>query len=153
MGQQQLLLVILVTIIVGIATVVAINIFGSAAEEANKDAIRQDLLAAAAQAQGIYSRPEMMGGAGGAFSGDNIDDARLAEIIRIPGTIAGNVITNENGIYTVSGDDQTLTIEVEPSGSTGEWEMTVVRQESGNWLTTIVDGDDNTTTMGTEDPA
>ncbi|MDZ7718745.1 MAG: hypothetical protein U5K72_08020 [Balneolaceae bacterium] len=63
MGQQQLLLVILVTIIVGIATVVAINIFGTAAEQANRDAVRQDLLAAAAQAQGIYSRPEMMGGA------------------------------------------------------------------------------------------
>lgn len=40
MGQQQLLLVILVTIIVGIATVVAINTFSSAADSANLDAVR-----------------------------------------------------------------------------------------------------------------
>ncbi|MDZ7806938.1 MAG: hypothetical protein U5K71_07465 [Gracilimonas sp.] len=52
MGQQQLLLVILVTIIVGIATVVAINTFGSAADSANLDAVRQDVATIAASAQG-----------------------------------------------------------------------------------------------------
>ncbi|MDZ7715010.1 MAG: hypothetical protein U5J95_02240 [Balneolaceae bacterium] len=48
MGQQQLLLVILVTIIVGIATVVAINTFSSASDSANVDAVRGDLLNIAA---------------------------------------------------------------------------------------------------------
>ena len=47
MGQQQLLLVILVTIIVGIATVVAINTFGTAADNANIDAVRNDMTAIA----------------------------------------------------------------------------------------------------------
>ena len=51
MGQQQLLLVILVTIIVGIATVVAINTFSSASEQANIDAARQDMLQMAYTAQ------------------------------------------------------------------------------------------------------
>jgi len=50
MGQQQLLLVILVTIIVGIATVVAINTFGAAADSANLDAVRQDMGSIAASA-------------------------------------------------------------------------------------------------------
>jgi hypothetical protein len=50
MGQQQLFIVILVTIIIGLATVVAVNTFKSAAEEANYDAIRQDILQAQAMA-------------------------------------------------------------------------------------------------------
>ena len=151
MGQQQLLLVILVTIIVGIATVVAINIFGSAAEEANRDAIRQDLLAAAAQAQGVYSRPKMMGGAGGNFTISPGGNARLAELLRIPGSIEGNAITNENAEYTITGADETLSVSVDPNGSPGTWDMSVVRQDSGNWLTTITDDDGNETTMGTAD--
>jgi len=57
MGQQQLLLVILVTIIVGIATVVAINTFGSAADAANIDAVRNDVAAIASGAQGYYMKP------------------------------------------------------------------------------------------------
>ena len=107
MGQQQLLLVILVTIIVGIATVVAINIFGQASEEANRDAVRQDLLAAAAQGQAIYARPTLMDGAGGNFD-TNIDDhAELLLRLRIPGTLGfGDCPTselgNDNGCYEVT---------------------------------------------------
>ncbi|MDZ7757448.1 hypothetical protein [Rhodohalobacter sp.] len=69
MGQQQLLLVILVTIIVGIATVVAINTFGSAADSANVDAVRQDMASIAAAAQGYYMKPQMLGGGGRKFDG------------------------------------------------------------------------------------
>ncbi len=69
MGQQQLLLVILVTIIVGIATVVAINVFGSSAENANRDAVRQDVLTIGTAAQSWIIKPSMMGGGGGTFTG------------------------------------------------------------------------------------
>ena len=62
MGQQQLLLVILVTIIVGIATVVAINTFGTAADNANIDAVRNDMTAIASGAQSYYMKPAMLGG-------------------------------------------------------------------------------------------
>jgi Tfp pilus assembly protein PilE len=74
MGQQQLLLVILVTIIVGIATVVAINTFGAAADSANVDAVRQDLASIAAAAQGYYMKPEMLGGGGRTFEGITFND-------------------------------------------------------------------------------
>ena len=106
MGQQQLLLVILVTIIVGIATVVAINIFGTASEQANRDAVRQDMLAAAAQAQAVYARPTMMGGAGNNFN--NLTAAEITSRLNIPGQIGdptedeGNEVTNDNGTYTIS---------------------------------------------------
>ena len=105
MGQQQLLLVILVTIIVGIATVVALNVFGTQADEANRDAVRQDILGAAASAQGYYLRPEMMDGGGGTF--DEMEIERLG----IPGSDnhEGTPMDdgdgdwfNENGAYEIT---------------------------------------------------
>ena len=73
MGQQQLLLVILVTIIVGIATVVAINTFSSAADSANLDAVRQDLAQIGSSAQAYYIKPTMLGGGGSSFTGINFN--------------------------------------------------------------------------------
>lgn len=74
MGQQQLLLVILVTIIIGIATVVAINVIGSNAKNANIDAVRQDMLSIAVSSQGWYIRPTIMGGGGNSFSNMKFSD-------------------------------------------------------------------------------
>jgi ketosteroid isomerase-like protein len=151
MGQQQLLLVILVTIIVGIATVVAINIFGSAAEQANKDAVRQDLLAASAQAQGIYARPDMMGGAGGDFS--SLTVVQIANRIGIPGSIdASGVITNENAVYTITEPTAlSMTITGVPTSAEGDWIMTVTRNTGTGtttaWTVTIT-GDGVTNTIG-----
>jgi flagellar basal body-associated protein FliL len=67
MGQQQLLLIILVTVIVALATVVAVNTFRTAAEEANYDAIRQDILQAQAMASGYIRKPLSMNGGGGSY--------------------------------------------------------------------------------------
>ncbi len=69
MGQQQLLLLILAAIIVGIAIVVGINMFGQNAVQANQDAVTQDVLTIASRAQGWYRRPTSMGGGGKAFTG------------------------------------------------------------------------------------
>lgn len=96
MGQQQLLLVILVTIIVGIATVVAINTFGAAADSANLDAVRQDVAQIAAAAQGYFMKPNMLGGGGRSFEGITFNDiAFSATEISDNGLIA----INENGRY------------------------------------------------------
>ena len=106
MGQQQLLLVILVTIIVGIATVVAINTFGAAADTANIDAVRQDLVAMAAAAQGYYAKPVMMGGGGRTFDGITMHNLAFAGII-----IENDLGVNENGTYQISNtDDIAVTI-------------------------------------------
>ncbi|TVR84810.1 MAG: hypothetical protein EA412_00135, partial [Chitinophagaceae bacterium] len=87
----------LVTIIVGIATVVAINTFGSAADSANVDSVRQDLATIAASAQGFYMKPTMLGGGGRTFEGITFDN------LAFPGTITNNGLTasNENGVYTI----------------------------------------------------
>jgi len=98
MGQQQLLLVILVTIIVGIATVVAINTFGAAADSANLDAVRQDVAQIAAAAQGYYMKPVMLGGGGRTFEGITFNDfAFAASGISANGLVA----QNENGRYVL----------------------------------------------------
>ena len=154
MGQQQLLLVILVTIIVGIATVVAINIFGTAAEQANQDAVRQDLLAAAAQAQGIHARPVMMGGAGGDFTDNTtLPNENFFERLGIPGEVTSAGIDNENASYTIdrSGGANTLTITADPTGSPGTWTMELTQNSEGEWVTTITDNDGLETSIGTAD--
>jgi hypothetical protein len=69
MGQQQLLLLILSAIIVGVAMVVGINMFGQNAAQANQDAVTQDVLTIASRAQGWFRRPVQMGGGGRKFSG------------------------------------------------------------------------------------
>jgi Tfp pilus assembly protein PilE len=115
MGQQQLLLVILVTIIVGIATVVAINTFGAAADSANIDAVRQDVAQIAAAAQGYYMKPNMLGGGGRSFAGITFNDIAFpASGISADGTIA----QNENGRYVLgaaAGDGQSFVITAHPA--------------------------------------
>ena len=108
MGQQQLLLVILVTILVGIATVVAINVFGTAADQANRDAVRQDLLAGIATAQALWERPAAMGGFGQAFP-TAIDIRRL----NIP---RGSDLTLDYDIDTIENDNGTYTVEGSGTG-------------------------------------
>lgn len=99
MGQQQLLLVILVTIIVGIATIVAINVFSTSAKSANKDAVRQDMLTIASAAQGWFIKPEMMGGGNNSFSGMTFYDFNFAAE-----SISGDSIKayNMNGLYIIN---------------------------------------------------
>ncbi|GAB5408827.1 MAG: hypothetical protein BalsKO_11920 [Balneolaceae bacterium] len=99
MGQQQLLLVILVTIIVGIATVVAINTFSSSADSANLDAVRNDIASIAASAQGYYIKPTMLGGGGNSFAAVTFNNiAFAADTVDAAGTNAFNA----NGRYVIS---------------------------------------------------
>ena len=152
MGQQQLLLVILVTILVGIATVVAINVFGDSAEQANRDAVRQDLLQAAAQAQAVWVKPALLGGADRNFANPNITEAELLAALRIPGnsatrtnldddSVTDDVVTNENGVYriTASGEDN-ITIFAEPTSYTRTIELALTR-ENNEWTFDITEAD------------
>jgi len=69
MGQQQLLLIVLGVIIVGIAVAVGINMFSSSAVDANRDAVTADLAHLGSKAQQHYKKPTTMGGGGGDFAG------------------------------------------------------------------------------------
>lgn len=69
MGQQQLLLIILGVIIVGIAIVVGINLFSSNAMEVNRQAVISDCMHYGARAQRYYKTPESLAGGGQDFNG------------------------------------------------------------------------------------
>ena len=113
MGQQQLLLVILVTIIVGIATVVAINTFGAAADSANLDAVRQDMAQIAAASQGYYMKPAMLGGGSRSFDNVTFNDFAFAASGIDQNT--GLEAVNENGRYVITQGDQEFTITAHPA--------------------------------------
>ncbi len=87
MGQQQLLLIVLGVIIVGIAVVVGINVFTAQNTNSNRDAVTSDLTTIAAQAQQFYKKPTALGGGGNSFTGF---------------TIPANMAKNPNGSYTAT---------------------------------------------------
>ena len=68
MGQQQLLLIVLGVIIVGIAIVVGINLFNANAEESAKDTLASEGTNLAALAQQFYKKPLALGGGGNTFN-------------------------------------------------------------------------------------
>lgn len=120
MGQQQLLLIILVTIIIGVATVVAINTMGETTLSANLDSVRQDMAQIAVSAQGFYQKPRMMGGGGKSFNpnGNPVDFRQLS----FPGTITSNpmVAYNHHATYVLSAQsDNSFLITSHPSAYPG----------------------------------
>lgn len=68
MGQQQLLLIVLGVIIVGIAVVVGINLFNANAEESAKDTMVSEGTNLGAMAQQYYKKPIALGGGGNDFT-------------------------------------------------------------------------------------
>ncbi len=94
MGQQQLLLIILGVIVVGIAVAVGITMFTDNAISANRDAVTNDLVNLAARAQQFYRRPTALGGGGNNFTGLTADAAGLRKLT--------NRETNANGTYSIT---------------------------------------------------
>lgn len=68
MGQQQLLLIVLGVIIVGIAIVVGINLFNANAESSTQDSLVSQGTNIGALAQQYYKKPTALGGGGNSFT-------------------------------------------------------------------------------------
>ncbi len=92
MGQQQLLLIILGVIIVGIAVAVGITMFQDNALSASRDAMTADLVNLASKAQQYYRKPASLGGGGNSFAG----------ITAVTVLVGAAVATNDNATYEVS---------------------------------------------------
>lgn len=99
MGQQQLLLLILTTVIVGIATAIAVTTFANSSAATNVDSVRQDLGNLATIAVTYHKRPELLGGGGGSFENIRFDDLKFG-IDTLNAT--GNVARNDNGRYVIT---------------------------------------------------
>jgi len=96
MGQQQLLLIVLGVIVVGIAVVVGINLFNANAVSSNRDGVVSDLNNLGAMSQQFYKKPTSMGGGGNTFTG---------------WTLPAELDTTANGNYTVTVNAQSVTIQ------------------------------------------
>lgn len=98
MGTQQILLIVLSVIIVGVAIAVGISMFNSQSYNSNKTAIASDAQSYATQAVQYFKTPQSQGGAGGA---DSLMTAPKVAVF-LSFLDSGNKTTNENGTYTIT---------------------------------------------------
>jgi hypothetical protein len=90
MGQQQLILIVLGTIIIGIAIATGLVLFSADAILAERDALMSDLTIIASNARAFYVRPGNMGGGNNSFNGY---------------VIPSRLSSTENGSYTRAIED------------------------------------------------
>ena len=107
MGQQQLLLLVLATVIVGIATVVGIQAFSQNSAKSNADALMNDAVRIASDVQAWAQKAEPFGGPS-TFGA--VDEATFGLIGYTSSTLDDgndtttdpNGFTNLNGSYTLA---------------------------------------------------
>jgi hypothetical protein len=95
MGTQQILLIVLSVIIVGVAVAVGITMFGSQAYNSNRQAVSAELTNYASQVLQFWKTPLSLGGAGNRTA--NLTIARVT-------TYVGFDPANNNGITTGNGE-------------------------------------------------
>ncbi|MBN1326603.1 MAG: hypothetical protein JW996_01505 [Candidatus Cloacimonetes bacterium] len=101
MGTQQILLIVLSVIIVGIAVAVGITMFNQQAFNSNRNACIADLNNFASQAMAFYKTPTSHGGHGNAATAPN--EANLIEWIGFTdGTTGTNDFKTGNGEYEIT---------------------------------------------------
>ena len=136
MGQQQLLLLVLGIVIVGLAVVVGIQAFGENQKKANSDALVNDAVRIASDAQAWKLKPAAFGG--GAADAD-FTDFSFEQVGYEVGTVEGcEDYGNLNGCFSAVGG-ATLAI-------------TGINAELGNQVDVIVSGtrpEDISTTVKT----
>lgn len=91
MGSQQLLLIVVGVVLIGIMIAVGMSMFKDQTASQNRDSISNDLVHFAVQAQKYWRRPLVMGGGGHSFSG-----LTLSHIVK--------QATNSNGLYQLIPD-------------------------------------------------
>ena len=100
MGQQQLLLIVLGVILVGVAVVLGIQYFAVGAEQGAKDELVAHSLTVGANAQQWFKKPTSMGGGGLTFVGFDANYFQLNPKLQ----------TSTNGSYATSGESPTQII-------------------------------------------
>jgi hypothetical protein len=68
MGQQQLLLVVLAIIVIGVSVGIANQLFSASAEDSNKDRIISELVNMGTISLQYYDKPAVMAGGGRSFT-------------------------------------------------------------------------------------
>jgi hypothetical protein len=119
MGQQQLLLIVLGVIIVGIAIVVGINLFNANAEESAKDTLVSEGINLGALAQQYYKKPVALGGGGNSFTTSNGALAAFDVPTRLDTSSIG-------GLWTATPSPTQCVLTFTPFAATWEYEFSGV---------------------------
>src|SRR5690606_18268938 len=104
MGQQQLLLLVLGIVIVGLAVVVGIQAFGENQKKANSDALVNDAIRLASDAQAWKLKPAAFGGGSTTEGWTGISLAQLGYVV------TNDIYTNLNGNFSMTGTADDVTI-------------------------------------------
>jgi type II secretory pathway pseudopilin PulG len=96
MGNQQLLIIVIAVVIIGIAVAVGVTWFRDSAASSNRDQLVADLAQYGVRAQAYYRRPSALSGGQCSFNGLTIDK------------ITGHA-RNMNGTYSMDPDPVTGT--------------------------------------------
>ena len=135
MGQQQLLLLVLGIVIVGLAVVVGIQAFGENQKKANSDALVNDAVRIASDAQAWNLKPAAFGGGAGSF--ENISFEQLGY------EATDGIYTNLNGQFQLTEDSPTQ-ITITGCDTQDNFDNMVTAEVSGTGPTDI------TTTVSSE---
>ena len=105
MGQQQLILLVLATVIVGVAIVVGIRAFTENSAKSNADAMTQDAVRMANDAQAWKKKPAPFGGQANNLKTDTDNFTTLTSFQLLgyaPATGGALKYSNINGCYTIA---------------------------------------------------
>jgi len=115
MGQQQLLLLVLGIVIVGIAVVAGIQAFSEGKAKAQQDAAVTDAMRIISDTQAWALKPQAFGGGDGAT--DGFTSVHL-KALGYPVSTSGSAYLTTNGCFTLSGDATAATLTVNQLGDT-----------------------------------
>ncbi len=107
MGTQQILLIVLSVIIVGIAVAVGITMFNAQATNANRQAMIGDMNNFAASALAYYKTPATHGGGGNSWTSE-VDN--VGTWLGYDYDTSTNTLSTDNGSYALSIASDVLTI-------------------------------------------
>ncbi len=121
MGQQQLLLIILGVIIVGIAISVGVSQFGAHSTQANKDGITAGVINVAANAYQYRIRPASLGGGSNSYTNY---------------TIPSKMLQDENGTYSLGTVSSNSLVILGTSSINTAWVATCTESDTGKIMIT-----------------
>ena len=110
MGQQQLLLIVLGTIIVGVAVVVGINMFTTGAVNAERDALLQDVNSVASAAAAYWRKPAALAGGARTFVGTSDVVTFGADSSNANGSFVMTAVTATSFTLTATGANEGVVI-------------------------------------------
>lgn len=141
MGQQQLLLLVLGIVIVGLAVVVGIQAFGENQKKANADALVNDAIRIASDAQAWKLKPAAFGGGAAAtnWTGLTFEQLGYETGDKDGGDTAGaDDYENLNGVFVMSGQSTADLVITGTNSSNGNQVQVTVSGTSSDQIQTTV---------------